>query len=272
MKTCRAENGSALVAVLFLILTGGIITAAVLSLSKIGTFTVYAHVERQRSMYVAEGAAARIQYLYAADLKLHPSEKLGETDYSEYDYERFLCDGVAHVIDYYGEKIKFTITDTLSGEDVAQNSSAALTRFVNEDTDADVQEMVSQVKNRIADYIDSNDEALDDSWESTDYEDAGQKPLPRNGAIRFREELSFIQDFHKLYPVDKNGRMSNIRLVPPDGAPATDGKFVGNSDSLVYHTLDCRYGKRISEQNKVFLKTKAAATKGGYKPCSYCNP
>lgn len=55
-------------------------------------------------------------------------------------------------------------------------------------------------------------------------------------------------------------------------APATDDKFVGNSDSLVYHTLDCRYGKRISEQNKVFLKTKAAATKGGYKPCSYCNP
>ena len=59
---------------------------------------------------------------------------------------------------------------------------------------------------------------------------------------------------------------------PKKEAPATDGKFVGNSDSLVYHTLDCRYGKRISEQNKVFLKNKAAATKGGYKPCSYCNP
>lgn len=59
---------------------------------------------------------------------------------------------------------------------------------------------------------------------------------------------------------------------PKKEALATDGKFVGNSDSLVYHTLDCRYGKRISEQNKVFLKTKAAATKGGYKPCSYCNP
>ena len=55
-------------------------------------------------------------------------------------------------------------------------------------------------------------------------------------------------------------------------APATDAKYVGNSDSLVYHTADCRYGKRISEQNKVFLKTKADATKGGYKPCSYCNP
>lgn len=58
----------------------------------------------------------------------------------------------------------------------------------------------------------------------------------------------------------------------PKAAPATDAKYIGNSDSLVYHTADCRYGKRISEQNKVFLKTKAAATKGGYKPCSYCNP
>lgn len=63
-----------------------------------------------------------------------------------------------------------------------------------------------------------------------------------------------------------------VKEEPKKAAPATDAKFVGNSDSLVYHTADCRYGKRISEQNKVFLKTKAAATKGGYKPCSYCNP
>ena len=63
-----------------------------------------------------------------------------------------------------------------------------------------------------------------------------------------------------------------VKEEPKKAAPATDAKYVGNSDSLVYHTADCRYGKRISEQNKVFLKTKAAATKGGYKPCSYCNP
>ena len=88
----RCENGSALVAVLCLLLTGGIITTAVLALSKTGTFTVYAHLERQKSMFVAEGVATRVQYLYAADLHLHTSEKLGETDYTEYDYDRFLCD------------------------------------------------------------------------------------------------------------------------------------------------------------------------------------
>ena len=224
MTKTSHENGSALVAVLCLILTGGVITAAVLSLSKIGTFTVYAHIERQRSMFVAEGVATRVQYLYAADMSLHPNEKLGETDYSEYDYDRYLCDGVSHVIDYYGEKVKFTITDTLSGEDVAQDSSNAFSKYVNEDTDADVQEMLTQVQTRLSDYIDSNDEAQDDSWESTDYEDAGEKPLPRNGALQFREELAYIRDFLRLYPTDRNGRMSNIRLIPPAGSPGTGGK------------------------------------------------
>lgn len=227
MSTIRnnsAENGSALVAVLCLLLTGGIITTAVLSLSKIGTFTVYAHIERQKSMFVAEGVATRVQFLYAADLQLHTSEKLGETDYTEYDYDRFLCDGVKHVIDYYGQKVQFTITDTIGGEDVAQDSTAALNKFINEDTDADVQETVTKFSNLLADYIDSDDEAKDDSWEATDYEDAGFKPLPRNGALQFREELTLIPEFLKLYPMDKDGRMSHIRLIPPKGSPETTGK------------------------------------------------
>lgn len=73
-------------------------------------------------------------------------------------------------------------------------------------------------------------------------------------------------------PVVEEPKEEPKEEAPKKAAPATDAKYVGNSDSLVYHTADCRYGKRISEQNKVFLKTKAAATKGGYKPCSYCNP
>ena len=73
-------------------------------------------------------------------------------------------------------------------------------------------------------------------------------------------------------PKKEESKQAAPKAAPKKAAPATDAKFVGNSDSLVYHTADCRYGKRISEQNKVFLKTKAAATKGGYKPCSYCNP
>lgn len=81
-----------------------------------------------------------------------------------------------------------------------------------------------------------------------------------------------VEEPKKEEPKKEAPKAAPKKAPAKKAAPTTDGKFVGNSDSLVYHTLDCRYGKRISEQNKVFLKTKAAATKGGYKPCSYCNP
>ena len=81
-----------------------------------------------------------------------------------------------------------------------------------------------------------------------------------------------VEEPKKEEPKKEAPKAAPKKAPAKKAAPATDGKFVGNSDSLVYHTLDCRYGNRISEQNKVFLKTKAAATKGGYKPCSYCNP
>jgi len=83
---------------------------------------------------------------------------------------------------------------------------------------------------------------------------------------------TIVEEPKKEEPKKEAPKVAPKKAPAKKAAPAADGKFVGNSDSLVYHTLDCRYGKRISEQNKVFLKTKAAATKGGYKPCSYCNP
>lgn len=86
------------------------------------------------------------------------------------------------------------------------------------------------------------------------------------------EDKPVVKEVKKEEPKKEAPKAEPKKAPAKKSAPATDAKFVGNSDSLVYHTADCRYGKRISEQNKVFLKTKAAATKGGYKPCSYCNP
>lgn len=71
-------------------------------------------------------------------------------------------------------------------------------------------------------------------------------------------------------PVKEEPKVEETPKV--EEAPATEGKFVANSNTMVYHTLDCRYGKRISDENKVFLKSKNAATRGGYEPCNICNP
>ena len=88
MRNSDKESGSALVAVLCLIFTAGILTTATLSISKSGSFDVSSHLDMQRSVYIAEGAANRVQWLIAADRYSYPGEVLGYTDYSEYDFDR----------------------------------------------------------------------------------------------------------------------------------------------------------------------------------------
>ena len=99
-KTSVVRRNSALVSVLCLIFTAGILTAAVLSLSKSGTFTVAAHVELQRSMLIAEGVANRVQWLLAADRNLNPDDKPGSVDYTTFEYDRFMVFFLIHACGY----------------------------------------------------------------------------------------------------------------------------------------------------------------------------
>ena len=75
-----SESGSALVAVLCLVFMAGLLAGAVLAMSKYGSFTMAAHLALQKSMYVNEGAAARIQYLIAADRSLYANCLLYTSD------------------------------------------------------------------------------------------------------------------------------------------------------------------------------------------------
>lgn len=240
MKKRSGECGSALIAVLFLVFSGSIIAMSVLALSKSGTFQLSAHVERQRSMLVAEGVATRIKWLLAADNHLFPNEAAGETDYSVYEeHDRFLSDGVKHVIDYYGERVQVTVTDTISGHDIINNRSKVLSFFTSdEDIDEEEKEDVTLLQTKINDYIDSNDDAGEDSWEKAEYEDLGMAPLPRNATPEFREELLLIPEFARRFPMDKNGRLTGIRLIPPAGAPDLSGApslFTATGEMIKYY-------------------------------------
>lgn len=216
---------AALISVLCLIFTAGILTAATLALSQSGTFSVAAHVELQRSMLIAEGAANRIQFLMAADRQLNPDDKPGEVDYTAFEYDRYLADGVVHSLDYYGEKIDFTVHDAVSGWDMSSTNYAKAISAVTSDEDAgeDLLDLADQVSHRLGDYLDADEDIREYGQEAADYEERGAKPLPRNGAMQFREELLYIEDFTELFPLDKFGRLSNIRLIPPENTSKLDG-------------------------------------------------
>lgn len=235
----KNEKASALVAALGLIFMGGMLTASVLALSRIGTFNVSAHLDRQRSMYVMEGAANRIQWLLAADRYLYDDVTLGELDYSEYDHDRYVADGRPHVIDYYGNEVVFVITDTSSGFPLSKahyaRTLSRLTTGFEEDTAWT--DSLTEYRDKLDDYTDSDTDVRTDGMEEGEYEELNLYNLPRNAALQFREELLWIPDTRKLFPVDRNGRLSRIMLIPPENTVTLPEKpSLLTADALLLRT------------------------------------
>lgn len=227
----RGESGIALISVLLLIATGSLLALMVMSISKTTSFTVMPFVQLQRSYYVLEGMAQRIQFLISADRQLYGNpQQINVDNYSEYDTDRYLPDAVPHFMDYYGTPVVFTIKDAagpvnLRGSEFQQ----ALRQFQNfVDEENDFTDLLEDLNYIITDYIDTDESPTDtNSWESDEYYQAGMSPLPRNGAITDRNEFAYIPGLTDLFPIDQDGRLSYIRLIPPADAGVT---IDGNPD------------------------------------------
>jgi hypothetical protein len=156
---------------------------------------------------------------------MNPNDKPGEVDYTTFEHDRYMADGVKHTIEYYGEEVSFTVHDTVKGWDMSSANYQKVLNMIAEQDDAgdDVVDLVNQVSHRLGDYLDSDDDIKEYGQEATDYEDQMKKPLPRNGAMQYREELLYIEGFTELFPLDKNGRLSSIRLIPPENTSSLSG-------------------------------------------------
>ena len=218
VKRRCGESGSALIPVLALIMACSMIVTAVIGISQLNTFTMAAHTKQQRSQYICEGAANRIQWLVASERAKHPSVSYQNFDYADTEYERFLPDGVEHTMDYHGVPVKFRITDAAAGLDFsARMRNTTLSRLrMNSATDTEYQDVMEKLRDQINDYVDSNDTVSGEAYEEAEYDELGQAPLPRNAAFQYREELFYLPEFMELFPADKNGRLSSIRVIPPD--------------------------------------------------------
>jgi methylphosphotriester-DNA--protein-cysteine methyltransferase len=47
-------------------------------------------------------------------------------------------------------------------------------------------------------------------------------------------------------------------------------KFGGNANLKIYGALDCKSGKRMKRENRVFFSTEQEALTAGYRPCGHC--
>ncbi|RFS15805.1 Ada metal-binding domain-containing protein [Emticicia sp. C21] len=46
--------------------------------------------------------------------------------------------------------------------------------------------------------------------------------------------------------------------------------FGGNKNLKIYGRLDCRAGKRMKVENRVFFENETETIKAGYRPCAVC--
>jgi methylphosphotriester-DNA--protein-cysteine methyltransferase len=44
----------------------------------------------------------------------------------------------------------------------------------------------------------------------------------------------------------------------------------GNKQLKIYERLDCKSGKRMKKENRVFFKSEKKAIADGYRPCGHC--
>lgn len=254
----KKQSGSAMAASIVFILSATLLTMAVLSISKYNSFTIRPHVELQKSFYINEGAANRIQWLIAADRGLHPVSNPGNEDYSEYDYDRYLADGVIHTIDYYGTEVEFSITDARSGFDFSSRSANSTWNRIKRtwNTDTDLTDKVDILRDLLTDYTDTNDNISGDGKEVSDYEAEDKAPLPRNAALQYREELFYIDGFLELFPTDKHGRLTSIRLIPPDNMANLSGNpSIFTADRFLLKTycdLEDEEADAVLEAIKIF--------------------
>ena len=236
IRNCRraraaGERGSVLIPVLAVIVSCSLIVSALLALSQLGTSGMAAHTRLQKSAYLCEGALNRVQWLVTAERSSFPNTSLLYFDYGDSEYDRFLTDGAEHLMDYHGTPVRFVLTDAAAGLDFSRQYRMATVRRLEADpsADSDYLDRVEQFSELLSDYIDSDDTVAEEGMESADYEDILRKPLPRNAELQYREELFWIPGFTELFPPDRYGRISSVRIIPPASMLSTRNAGAGNA-------------------------------------------
>ena len=235
MKKCllnKNQDGVALVAVLALLSSVSLLVMSMVVYSQLSTYGIRNDTDALRSRYVAEGALNRIIFLLAADNNEYRTTSLENFDYSEYEEERFIPDGRLRELDYYGTVVKYRIENGAGGLSITgSNINTALNNLtrIRQTNEEDLSEAATIFRTRFNDYVDSNDMVGEDGMEVEEYEELEENtPLPRNKALQFREELYYIPDGIKFFPLDRNGRMTLINPLTAGNSRSKPDLFQAN--------------------------------------------
>ena len=226
-KVKTDEKGAALIVVLsFLVLTA-LITSSVVVISQISSKSIKVNTDRAYAAYLAEGAAARLQWLIMADKRKFSNRNFRNFNTnSEEEQVRYLADGKPRNINYYDSVVSAEIYDMSSGFNISGNTPSKNLKPLQNSYLNDPEKKI-EFKNFLdclTDYVDRNDFVQLNGMEKRDYYNLGIPHLPRNNRMEYREEILFVPGAQQFFQPDKYGRLSVFNIIPPTGLPKYNSK------------------------------------------------
>ncbi len=210
------EDGIALIAVLSILTIILILAASIVAVSQTQRLRSATLTQNAFAVYSGESAANTAIWKIISDRKKYPDRTLGGN--IELNDERFQANGRIHEFESNNRQYKLQICDLYSGLNLSSAASEQAFNFLHQYYISRPEQLnkLGILRNRLADYVDSDDLIRINSIESADYRALKLSPLPRNNEIQYREELLWIPDGSEFIMPDENGILSMINLITPE--------------------------------------------------------
>ncbi|HBM15326.1 MAG TPA: hypothetical protein DD381_03130 [Lentisphaeria bacterium] len=224
LQTFKLQRGAALIVVLSFLVLLSLIVSTIVVLSKSASTKIIIEGDRITSGYLAEGAAARLQWLLMDDIKAHPNSNALKrfdsimNDNNTSGSRKYMANGAPVSIPYYDASITVRIYDMCSGLNIGGgqgvNSLKQLQQvYVNT---PDLYYEFKVFINRFTDYIGTGFGQTVNGLGKAGYNNLGLAPLPRNGQIQYRDEILWIPGSQLFFYPDDNGRLSIFDVIAND--------------------------------------------------------
>ena len=85
------------------------------------------------------------------------------------------------------------------------------------------------------------------------------------------ESGSTASSYTSSYSSSNSGSASSSSFTAGSTSGGS-GSYIASANSHKFHFPSCRWGKKISQKNKVTFKSRSDAISQGYEPCKVCKP
>jgi hypothetical protein len=207
----------------FLVLLS-LIVSTIVVLSQTSSRRIIIESDRIISGYLAEGAVSRLQWLLMDDIRAHPNSNAVKRFDSASIMDdstgtrKYMANGSPVSLPYYDAQVTVRIYDMCSGLNISGGQGANSLKQLQQ-VYVNTPDLYNEFKifiDRFTDYVGTGFGKSVHGMTRADYNNLGLAPLPRNGQMKYRDEILWIPGAGDFFEPDESGRLSIFDVISND--------------------------------------------------------